>query len=157
MTWDGADNVIGWASEKAFLVLYGDSYLECDYGAITRAFLASPSPVLLTVFRNDDRWDRSNVLCLDGQIVQYSKNAHRTADMRHIDYGLAVMRAETLLAYPDGEALALDRVYEDLVARDALTAYEVSSRFYEIGTPSGLADTRRHLDQVRSAKRDSAR
>ena len=129
---------------KAFLALYGDSYLECDYGAVERAFLASGRQALLTVFRNHDRWDRSNVLCLDGRIVRYGK-AHPTPDMRHIDYGLAALRAETLLAYPESEALDLARVYEDLVARNALAAHEVSTRFYEIGTPSGLADTRRHL------------
>ena len=134
---------------KAFLALYGDSYLECDYGAVERAFLTSGRPALLTVFRNHDRWYTSNVLCLDGRIVRYSK-AHRTQDMRHIDYGLAAMRSEALLPYATGDVLDLAHVYEDLVARDDLAAYEVSTRFYEIGTPSGLADTRRHLAQVSS-------
>ena len=131
---------------EAFLALYGDSYLECDYGAVERAFRTSGGPALLTVIRNDDRWDRSNILYVDGRIVRYSK-AHRTPDMLHIDYGLSAMRAEALLAYPDSEALDLARVYEDLAAGNALAAYEVSTRFYEIGTPSGLADTRKHLAQ----------
>lgn len=129
---------------EAFLVLYGDSYLECDYRAVQRAFLASGAPALITVYRNDDRWDRSNVRCLDGQVINYSKT-HQTPDMRHIDYGLAAIRAETLLAYPDGTVLDLASIYEDLVARHALAAYEVTTRFYEIGTPSGLSDTREHL------------
>jgi NDP-sugar pyrophosphorylase family protein len=132
---------------KAFLALYGDSYLACDYRAVGHAFMTSGRQALLTVFRNQDRWDRSNVLCLDGRIVQYSKT-HRTPGMRHIDYGLAAMRAEALLAYPENEALDLARVYEDLVAQGALAAYEVSTRFYEIGTPSGLDDTRQHLGRV---------
>ena len=132
-------------SERRSLPCTATRYLECDYGAVERAFLTSGRPALLTVFRNHDRWDRSNVLCLDGRIVRYSK-AHRTQDMGHIDYGLAAMRADALLSYADGDALDLARIYEDLVARDDLAAYEVSTRFYEIGTPSGLADTRRHLD-----------
>lgn len=131
---------------EAFMILYGDSYLECDYAAIERAFLVGAAPALLTVFRNDDRWDRSNVHCLDGRIVQYSKT-RQTPDMRHIDYGLAAMRAEALIDYPDDEVLDLARVYEDLVARDSLAAYEVTTRFYEIGTPSGLSDLRQHLEQ----------
>ena len=129
---------------EAFLILYGDSYLECDYATVERAFRATTALALLTVYRNDDRWDRSNVYCLDGRIIQYSKT-HQTPDMRHIDYGLAAMRAETLLAYPDSKALDLASVYEDLVARDVLAAHEVTTRFYEIGTPAGLADTREHL------------
>lgn len=129
---------------EAFFALYGDSYLACDYRVVEHAFMTSGRQAMLTVFRNHDRWDRSNVLCLDGRIVKYSKT-HRTPGMRHIDYGLAAMRPEALLEYPESGALDLARVYEDLVARDALAAYEVSTRFYEIGTPSGLADTKRHL------------
>ena len=130
---------------EAFLVLYGDSYLECDYRAVERAFHASRGPALLTVMRNDDRWDRSNVLCVNSRIERYSKE-HRTADMQHIDYGLAAIRADVFLAYTDGGPLDLARVYEDLAARGELAAYEVSERFYEIGTPSGLAETRQHLE-----------
>lgn len=136
---------------EAFFVLYGDSYLECDYRAVERAFRTSGGPALLTVIRNDDQWDRSNVLCVNGRIVRYSKE-HRTADMRHIDYGLAAMRADVFRLYPDGGTLDLARVYEDLAARHELAAYEASERFYEIGTPSGLAETRQHLEhQVRRA------
>jgi N-acetyl-alpha-D-muramate 1-phosphate uridylyltransferase len=132
---------------EAFLAMYGDSYLECDYRAVERAFLASGRPALLTVIRNNDQWDRSNVLCVNGRIVRYSKE-HRTADMRHIDYGLAAMRADVFRGYTDGGALDLARVYEDLAAGNELAAYEVSDRFYEIGTPSGLAETRQHLEQA---------
>jgi len=45
----------------AFFVLYGDSYLPCDYGAVQRAFLASGRPALMTVYRNEGQWDSSNV------------------------------------------------------------------------------------------------
>ncbi|MBI4887702.1 MAG: nucleotidyltransferase family protein [Acidobacteria bacterium] len=128
----------------AFFVLYGDSYLECDYLAVARAFATSGRPALLTVFRNDDRWDRSNIRSVDGRIVQYSKT-NPTPDMRHIDYGLAALRAQVLLPYPEDQPLDLARVYEDLVARDELAACEVATRFYEIGTPAGLAETRAHL------------
>lgn len=129
----------------AFLVLYGDSYLECDYGAVERAFRVSGRPALLAVFQNDDQWDRSNVCYRHGRIVGYSKT-HRTADMRHIDYGLAAIRAAALLAHDAGDAFDLERVYGELVERGELAGYEVTTRFYEIGTPSGLAEARRHLE-----------
>ena len=127
---------------EAFFAMYGDSYLERNYRVVERAFLTSGRPALLTVMRNDDRWDRSNVLCVNDRIVRYSKE-HRTADMWHIDYGLAVMGADVFRGYVDGDPLDLARVYEDLAA------YEISERFYEIGTPSGLTETRQHLEHPR--------
>ena len=135
---------------EAFFVMYGDSYLECDYGAIEQAFRNSGKPGLMTVFRNDDRWDRSNVVCRDGRIVRYSKT-QRTPDMRHIDYGLGVLEANIVARYSDGQPLDLATVYEDLVAGGELAAHEVNSRFYEIGTPEGLAETRSHLAHVQPA------
>jgi NDP-sugar pyrophosphorylase family protein len=128
----------------AFLVLYGDSYLDCDYQAVARTLADGTHPAILTVYRNDDRWDRSNVSCAEGRIIRFSKT-NPTPDMRHIDYGLAALRAEVLLRYPEGEPLDLADVYEDLVARRELTPFEVTTRFFEIGTPAGLAETRAHL------------
>src|SRR5262245_48353254 len=44
----------------AFHVLYGDSYLPCDYGAVEQTFFDSAKLGLMTVFRNDGKWDASN-------------------------------------------------------------------------------------------------
>ena len=134
----------------AFFVLYGDSYLECDYQAVAAAFAASGRAGLMTVLRNDGRWDRSNVLYADGRIVRYDK-VNATPDMRHIDYGLGVLKASVLDAHPSDGVLDLVTVYQGLVARGDLAAYEVSTRFYEIGTPEGLEDTRRHLASASTA------
>src|SRR5215469_7624199 len=50
------------ALDPAFFVLYGDSYLPIDYQAAWDAFVQAGTPALLTVFRNEGRWDTSNVL-----------------------------------------------------------------------------------------------
>ena len=84
------------------------------------------------------------MLCLNGRIVRYSKT-DRTQDMRHIDYGLAVLRADVMTRHDDGAPFDLAVVYQDLIASDELAAYEVETRFFEIGTPAGLAATRAHL------------
>lgn len=129
---------------EAFLVIYGDTYLECDYDAVERAFLESGKAGLMTVFRNANRWDRSNVLFRDGRIVRYDKR-DRTPDMEHIDYGLGALRSGAFDRYAADEPLDLATVYRDLLARNELMAYEVSRRFYEIGSPEGLDETRNHL------------
>lgn len=128
-----------------FLVLYGDSYLRCDYDAIARAFVASNKSGLMTVYRNDGRYDASNVIYRGGAIVRYDKTPG-IAGMTHIDYGLGGLRADALAAYSAGAKLDLAAVYQALLARGELAGYEVSERFYEIGSPSGLADTRMLLE-----------
>jgi NDP-sugar pyrophosphorylase family protein len=131
---------------EAFFVLYGDSYLECDYGAIGQAFVNSGQQGLMTVVRNDNAWDRSNVEFADGQIVRYDKRT-QTPQMHHIDYGLGALRATAFEAYPTDQLLDLATVYQDLLAARQLAGYEVSGRFYEIGSLSGLAETQQYLQQ----------
>ena len=129
---------------ERFFILYGDSYLDGDFGAVERAHSASGKGGLMTVVRNDDQWDRSNVLYRDGQIVRYDK-AHRTADMHHIDWGLGVLRARTFDAYPDAEPFDLAGVYRDLLDVDQLAGFEVNRRFYEIGSPEGIRETEEYI------------
>ena len=127
-----------------FFVLYGDSYLECAYREIERAFAASGKSGLMTVCRNDDRWDRSNVLFDRGRIIRYEKEA-RTPDMRHIDYGLGAFRAAAFADRAEDEAFDLVSVYQELLRNDDLAGFEVPTRFYEIGSASGLEETRAYL------------
>ena len=122
-----------------FLVLYGDSYLQVDYASIVRAFVRSGQPALMTVFKNENLWDGSNVWFEAGAIRHYDKKC-RTTEMHHIDYGLAVLSAKVLGPYPDDLAFDLADVYSRLVAEKQMAAYEVKERFYEIGSPEGLAE-----------------
>jgi NDP-sugar pyrophosphorylase family protein len=135
----------------AFFVIYGDSYLDCDYTAVERAFASSGKSGLMTVCRNDDQWDRSNVRMEGGRIVRYDKLG-RTPDMRHIDYGLGVFQATAFTGRAEGP-FDLATVYQDLLAQDDLASFEVPTRFYEIGSPSGLAATREHIAQRETTSR----
>jgi len=127
----------------AFFVLYGDSYLECDYAAVERTFVASRKAALMTVCRNDDQWDRSNVLYADGRIVRYDKSG-TVEGMRHIDYGLGVLTARAFASRTE-QAFDLASLYQDLLAQDDLASFDVPMRFYEIGSPAGLAATREYF------------
>lgn len=132
----------------AFFVMYGDSYLDCDLAAIEAEFRRSGQPALMTVLRNENRWDASNVVYDGGRIVRYDKKT-RTPDMQHIDYGLGIVSAAALESYPVDRPFDLSTVYEDFAKEGRLAAYEVSSRFYEIGSPEGLEETRAHLQSRR--------
>ena len=135
----------------AFFVMYGDSYLPCDYEAIARNFESAGVLGMMTVFRNEGKWDTSNVEFQGNNIIAYSKS-DRTPRMRYIDYGLGVFHAQAFAGVPDGEACDLESVYGDLLRRNQLAAFEVGERFYEIGSPAGLRETAEYL-----ASRDVAK
>jgi NDP-sugar pyrophosphorylase family protein len=124
---------------ERFLVLYGDTYLRVAYRAVDAAWRASGLPAVMTVLRNEGRWDASNVVFRDGRVVRYDKR-NPSADMSWIDYGLGGLEAATLDAAGAGER-DLAVLYERLAARGELLGYEASERFYEIGTPAALAET----------------
>ena len=128
----------------AFFVMYGDSYLECHFADVERAFAESGRLALMTVYRNDGQYDTSNVQFEDGRIVRYDKKV-RTGAMHHIDWGLGVFRANVFERYPVGSPFDLATVYQDLLAAGHLTGYDVPTRFYEIGSPAGIADTEAYL------------
>jgi NDP-sugar pyrophosphorylase family protein len=129
---------------EAFYVLYGDSYLPVDYRAVAGAFREAGQPALMTVFANADAWDTSNVWFENGAIRLYSKR-EKLPEMRYIDYGLMVCRRKIFDDYPDNVPFDLADVLENLSRNGKLAGFEVSQRFYEIGSPSGLAELRRLL------------
>jgi len=134
---------------EAFYVLYGDSYLPIDYLNVGRSFLASGKAGLMTVFENHEQFDASNVWYEGGRIRIYDKK-NKDPRMHHIDYGLGLLRASALSAYPRDGIVDLAAVYGDLVNSNELAGYEIGSRFYEIGSHAGLNE----LDQLlRAGKR----
>ncbi len=130
-----------------FFVLYGDAYLDCDYAGAERAYRQAGKPALMAVFRNEGQWDASNVEFADGRIIAYSK-AHRTERMRHIDYGLGVFASSVLDAVPADRPTDLATIYEQLAASNDLAAFEVSQRFYEVGSFAGLVQFEDYLKKA---------
>jgi len=128
----------------AFFVLYGDSYLVCDYAAIARSFSSSGKLALMTVFRNNGMWDSSNVEFEGAEILAYSKT-DKTSRMHYIDYGLGAFRAAAFDSVPSGLPYDLASLYGDLLRAGQLAGFEVTQRFYEIGSPAGLEETARFI------------
>jgi NDP-sugar pyrophosphorylase family protein len=126
-----------------FFVLYGDSYLPIDYGAVEDAFAASGKKALMTVYRNDGRWDDSNVEYLPGGgnrgvVKAYSKK-NKTPDMKYIDYGLSCCRA-SVLSRENRAAFDLAEIFTGLAEDGELAGFEAKERFYEIGSFAGMDD-----------------
>jgi NDP-sugar pyrophosphorylase family protein len=128
----------------AFFVLYGDSYLPCSFSAAQTAYEASAAPGLMTVFCNEDRWEKSNVLFRDGRVVEYNKRSPRPG-MRHIDYGLSILSIQALRTSPASAPFDLAELYHELASRGELAALAVNERFYEIGSIGGIEATEHYL------------
>lgn len=127
-----------------FFILYGDSYLPIDFSDVEKTYAASGKKGLMTVLKNQNRWDKSNVEFDAGQIIEYNKSVFRP-QMHYIDYGLGILQSSVLEAYPARQSFDLSKVYNDLSLVGELAGYEVFERFYEIGSHQGIADTQAYL------------
>lgn len=134
--------------EEAFFVLYGDSYLPVDMREIESAWERTELPALMTVFRNEDQWDRSNAIYDDGKVVLFDKDrpADRVEEMHWIDYGVSVLTQEPINEYCPPEGVNdLAEMMRDLSRDGMLAGYEVSERFYEGGSLEGVRDLENYL------------
>jgi NDP-sugar pyrophosphorylase family protein len=125
--------------DEQFFVLYGDSFLPVDFAPVEKAFFESNKAALMTVLKNSDRWDKSNVLFREGKLLEYNKYAPRP-EMAYIDYGLGVLSNSSIETYVAGQNFDLAEIYHSLSLKGQLGGYEVRERFYEIGSHNGLKE-----------------
>lgn len=127
-----------------FLVVYGDSHLTVSLADLDAAFGRSGLDAMMAVYRNDGRFDTSNVVFEDGRLIRYDKGRppEWIDRMHHIDYGVSILDRSVIAAL--GAVADLADVMRDLSVAGRVAGFEVHERFYEIGTPESLAE----LDQL---------
>lgn len=135
-----AINLLG----EEFFVLYGDSFLPIDFNAVEAKFKQANKPALMTIFHNQGQWDSSNVEFENGNLIEYNKKQPNSR-MNYIDYGLSVITAQTVQNPEWGDVFDLSLIFQTLSRQSQLAGLEVFERFYEIGSPSGLADLEEFL------------
>jgi N-acetyl-alpha-D-muramate 1-phosphate uridylyltransferase len=137
-----------------FWVLYGDSYLDFDYAAVSDHFehRGAGKLGLMTVFANQNRWDKSNVVFKNGQILKYDKTK-QSPEMLHIDYGATLLRAGALDLIPHMPYDLAD-LYSRMVEAGLILGYEIRQRFYEVGSYEGIADADRYFAELDVAVAD---
>lgn len=150
--------------EAEFLVLYGDSYLPIDYRPVLEMLQNMPrskAAAVMTVLRNDDRWDSSNVLFDGGHLVVYDKQRRDQFDaaaMHHVDYGVSALRRDLVDTHvAPGTVADLADLFHELSRHGLLAGYEVTTRFYEIGSPDGLAELEAELRSLAAGTGTTAR
>lgn len=143
------------ALDEVFFVLNGDSYLPIHMADVEWSWRESGQPALMTVLRNEGRWDASNAIYADGQVVLYDKrrpSPHET-EMHWIDYGLSVLTRDVIAnRIESGTVADLADVMRDLSLEGLLAGLEVRQRFYEAGSPGGLRDLEHYLSNVSGSR-----
>lgn len=133
---------------REFFLQYGDSYLPIEYAPVETAYRESGLPALMTVQRNEGRWDRSNARYANGRVILYDKTYATAPESTFdfIDYGLSILRSAVLTEHaPSGQKVDLAAVFHSLSTGGQLAGYEIMTRFYEVGTPQGLKDLENYL------------
>ena len=125
-----------------FLVLDGDSYLPIDFHAPITHFLTHPAPALMTVYRNANRYGRSNVAIGQGRVIVYDRTQ---GDFAYMHAGLTVFQRQALEAFTADRFMLMDEIYQSLVASHNLACFVLEQRFYEIGSHAGLNDLEGYL------------
>lgn len=130
--------------EGAFMIQYGDSYLDVDYESVEQSFRECNLPILMTVYNNKNTLDTSNVQMENGMIVKYEKNS-LDPTVQYIDYGLLVVKKTVFDSYITEKPFDLSMVLSDYVIVKKVAAYEILNRFYEIGSIQGIKDTAEYI------------
>ena len=124
--------------EEYFFTLYGDSYVFIDFKDMLSSLQKGNKIGAMSVYQNQDRFDKSNTAVVDGRVTFYSKE--QRANLKYIDYGVNLFRKEVLKLIPNGEPYSMGTLFNQLIGRQELLAYEVKKRFFEIGSVNGLTE-----------------
>lgn len=133
--------------EDPFFTMYGDSYLSLDFADALSYFRSQNKLALMSVYKNYDRYERSNTVIKGGLVKKFSKRK-KTKDMVYIEYGANIFKKEALGLIPEGQPYSLEELFPELIRREELLAYEVRERFYQIGSSEGLEEFKRYVTQT---------
>ena len=79
--------------ENFFFVMYGDSYLPINFKYIQEKFEKEKNNLILTVLKNNNSHDKSNLHIKNKKIISYNKK-NPTKEYEYIDYGLSLLSKE---------------------------------------------------------------
>ena len=141
-------NALSKIESKEFFVLYGDSYLLTSFKEVYEYYLNANKSALMTVFQNNNKWDKSNCVYNNGIVTLYDKKNYNEK-MTYIDYGLSVISKDFFQNNNDELEFDLGNFYTKLSKENELAGMIISSRFYEIGSIEGIKETHEYLEKVK--------
>lgn len=133
--------------ENDFMLIYADSFMDINYFEVVYRYFEGKERgrnSLMTVMENSDRFDKSNVVFQDGEILVYNKKTP-TPEMQYIDYGIEVFSKEIFQNFNLGIKIDLADFQTQLVENGMCVGCEETHRFYEIGTADSLAEFTKYI------------
>ena len=128
--------------EDDFILIYGDSFMDIDYAQTVYRYERGKERgcrALMTVLKNNNCFDKSNVVMDGNRLVLYDKH-NTTPDMDYIDYGVCAYEKSLFADYEEGAAFDIAELQNRLSVEGKLTPQIVTKRFYEIGSPKSLKE-----------------
>jgi NDP-sugar pyrophosphorylase family protein len=124
-------------NNDSFFSIYGDSYLPINYKSVQKKYIEECKMGLMTIYKNDNNFDKSNVVYKSNKILAYDKN--KTKDMTYIDYGLSIFNKK-IFNIECNLDVDLSFFHKKLILENELSSFVVKERFYEIGSFNGIKD-----------------
>jgi len=134
----------------SFFVMYGDSYLPIDFAKVCDAFKNSNKKALMTIYKNKNEFDKSNVSISGDLVTKYDKSDNK--GLEYIDYGLLVLKKQVLEIIPSDKFVNLDLLIQMLIVSKELRSFIVNTRFYEIGSNEGISDFTNYIKSLANSK-----
>lgn len=133
--------------EEDFLLIYGDSFMDINFEETVYRYFrgkAQGKRALMTVLKNNNQFDKSNVIVKDGELVLYDKHA-TVPEMEYIDYGACMYERALFEEYAEDVPFDVAQIQNCLSLAGEMTAHIVTKRFYEIGSPVSLEEFRTYV------------
>jgi len=125
--------------QEKFLLTYGDAFLPISFSDLFQYFTQQNNPAVMSIYKNDNQLDNSNV-ALDGDTIFYDKSKKADYEFNYIDYGVSALSRDVIKDIPPDQIYDLATIFNQLSLNHRLSGYIISERFFEIGSPNGLAD-----------------
>jgi NDP-sugar pyrophosphorylase family protein len=129
--------------EERFVLTYGDSYLTLPVRDLAATHARVGLRATMAVLHNQGQWDASNCVVQGDRVVRYEKikdPAQRPPEMTWVDYGMTLLERSEVERWRQPAPFDLAGPVSTLAREGQLAAHPAPERFYEIGSPQGLAE-----------------
>lgn len=128
-----------------FLLLYCDNYCPINLGKMVAEYYRSQCKSLITVYKNDDMFTRSNVIVDSDGYVQLYDPSRQMSNLNGVEIGYSITTRETIEQIPDTNVRFEHYMYPRLAAEGSLFAHQTNHRYYSIGSHERLQNTEAFL------------